>query len=130
VAGAVLLFATAGIHLYLWVVGYRDIDGVGPLFLLDAAAAVVLGLGVLVTRRRWLGAVAVLGALLQVGTLGGLILSVWVGIFGFVESTSAALFWPSVFVELAGAVVLAELAAEAFTDSRRGRGMRDRAGWD
>ena len=112
VLGAVLLFVMAAIHLFVWLEGYRDIEWIGPLFLLNVVAGVLLGLAVLVTPRWWLTPVAVLGALLQAGTLGGLMLSrCRVGIFGFLESTSATLFWPSVFVEVAGAAVLAELAA-------------------
>jgi len=126
VLGAVLLFVMAAIHLFVWLEGYRAIEWIGPLFLLNVVAGVLLGLAVLITPRRWLTPVAVLGALLQAGTLGGLILAVWVGIFGFLESTSATLFWPSVFVEVAGAAVLAELAAEAHTPSRPATGVHDR----
>ncbi len=107
--GAGLLAATAGIHLYLWAAGYRDIPTIGPLFLVNVVAAGVLCLAVLAAPWRWLAAVAVLGAL-QAGTLGALLLSVWVGLFGFVESTRATLFWPSVRVEAVGAGVLAALA--------------------
>ena len=126
VVGAVLLAAMAGIHLYLWSVGYRDIDWIGPLFLGNVLAGVGLALAVMAPPHRGLPVVAALGALLQAGTLGGLALSVWVGLFGFVESTRATLFWPSVVVEAAGAVVLASLAALAYTGSRAGPDRRDR----
>jgi hypothetical protein len=131
IAGAGLLAAMAGIHLYLWDDGYRNIDWIGPLFLVNALAGAGLALAVLATPRRWLAVAAGLGALLQAGTLGGLALSVQVGLFGFVESTQATLFWPSVWVEAAGAVVLAVLALLAGTSRRTatGTGRRaDRAG--
>ncbi|HEX2073333.1 MAG TPA: hypothetical protein VHF92_06075 [Geodermatophilus sp.] len=108
--GAALLAAMAGIHLYLWAAGYRDIPTIGPLFLVNVVAGGVLCLAVLAAPWRWLAVVAALGALLQAGTLGALLLSVWVGLFGFVESTRATLFWPSVWVEVVGAGVLAALA--------------------
>jgi hypothetical protein len=110
VLGAALLVAMAWIHLYLWNQGYSDIDVIGPAFMLNAIAGFVLAIGVLLAPRRLLGWVAAAGALLQAGTLGALMLSVTVGLFGFVETTSASLFWETVIVEVAGAVVLAVLA--------------------
>jgi hypothetical protein len=118
VLGAGLLAAMAGIHLYLWSNGYDGIAWIGPLFLVNVAAGVFLGIAVLAASRRWLAVVAALGAVLQAGTLGALVLSVWIGLLGFVESTQATLFWPSVLVEAAGAVVLAVLAAWAFIGDR------------
>ena len=56
---------------------------------------------------------AALGALTALGTLGGLLLATTVGLFGFVESTGAALWWESLWVEVGAIVVLAALAALA-----------------
>jgi hypothetical protein len=113
ILGAALLAGLAAIHLYLWQQGYDSIDVIGPAFLLDA----VLGFGgallVLITPLRWLPVAAVLGALLCLGTLGALIVSTTVGLFGFVESTTAQLWWESLAVEAAGLVVLAALAVVA-----------------
>jgi hypothetical protein len=47
---------------------------------------------------------------LQLGTLGGLVLSSTVGLFGFVESSAASYYWESVIVESVGFVLLAALA--------------------
>lgn len=63
---------------------------------------------------------AALGALLELGTVGGLILSTQHGLFGFVESTRATLYWQSAFTEIAGAVVLAALAGLVFRQARGG----------
>jgi hypothetical protein len=113
IVGAALLVGVAVIHLYLWQQGYDSIDVIGPAFLLDT----VLGFGgallVLITPRRWLPVAAVLGALLCLGTLGALIVSTTVGLFGFVESTQAQLWWESLAVEAAGFVVLVALAVVA-----------------
>jgi hypothetical protein len=113
ILGAALLVGVAVIHLYLWQQGYDSIDVIGPAFLLDT----VLGFGgallVLITPRRWLPIAAVLGALLCLGTLGALIVSTTVGLFGFVESTAAQLWWESLAVEAAGFVVLVALALVA-----------------
>jgi hypothetical protein len=113
ILGALLLVGLAVIHLYLWQQGYKTIDVIGPAFLLDT----VLGFGgallVLISPLRFLPIAAVLGALLCLGTLGALIVSTTVGLFGFTESTSAQLWWESLVVEAAGFVVLVALAVVA-----------------
>jgi hypothetical protein len=108
--GAALLLAIAGIHLYLWQQGYRDIDVIGPAFLLQSAIAIGGALLVLIAPRRLLPVAAVLGALFCLGSLGALVLSTTVGLFGFVESTQADWYWETVWIEVAGTVVLAALA--------------------
>ena len=50
VAGAVLLAVSAGIHLDLYLTGYRSIPTIGWLFLLQVIAGFVLAAAVLVTR--------------------------------------------------------------------------------
>jgi hypothetical protein len=110
VVGAALLVGTASIHLYLWQAGYDTIAWIGPLFLANAVGGFVLAAAVLVAPRRLLFWPALAGALLEVGTLGGLVLSTTVGLFGFVESTKAELYWESVAVEAVGTVVLLTLA--------------------
>ncbi len=111
--GAGLLLAIAGIHLYLWQQGYRNIEVIGPAFLLQ----VVIGVGgavlVLIAPRRLLPVAAALGALFAAGSLGALIVSTTVGLFGFVESTAAQLWWETFWVELAAIVVLGVLTALA-----------------
>jgi hypothetical protein len=111
--GAALLAAMGWIHLDLWLDGYRTIDVIGPAFLLNTIAGFGLAVLLLVTPRPLLAWVAALGALTALGTLGGLLLATTVGLFGFVESTAADLWWESFWVELAAVVVLAALAALA-----------------
>ena len=113
IAGSVLLLAMAWIHWVLWLDGYRTIDVIGPAFLLDVAAGVVLAGAVLAAPPRLLPWAAALGALTAAGTLAALLLSTTVGLFGFIESTAAVLWWESFWVELAAAVVLAALAVLA-----------------
>lgn len=113
VVGAVLLAAMGWIHLDLWLDGYQNIDVIGPAFLLNTIGGFGLAALLLVTPRRFLPWVAALGALFCVGTLGALIVSTTVGLFGFIESTAAPLWWESFWVELAGFVVLAALAVLA-----------------
>ena len=87
IAGAALLLASGGIHLDLYVTGYRTIPTIGPLFLLQVIAAFVLAAGILVTGN-WL--VAAAGAGFAVSVLGGYLLSLWVGLFGFTEVRTTA----------------------------------------
>jgi predicted lipoprotein with Yx(FWY)xxD motif len=114
-AGAGLLIATAAIHLDLYLTGYRTIPTIGWLFLLQVIAAFGLGLAVLAIPRRPAAALlasrlaAAAGAGFALATLGGYLLSVWTGLFGFKEvRTSAGI--TAGLLEVAAFAVLAALA--------------------
>jgi predicted lipoprotein with Yx(FWY)xxD motif len=105
VAGAGLLAATGAIHLDLYLTGYRTIPTIGVLFLLQIIAAFVLAAVVLLGSR--LGAAA--GALFSLSTLGGYLLTVWFGLFGFREVRTTAGIVAGV-IEIAAFAVLAAMA--------------------
>ena len=107
VAGAGLLAATGGIHLDLYLTGYRSIPTIGWLFLLQVIAAFGLAAVVLASGSR-LAAAA--GAGFALSTLGGYLLSVWIGLFGFREVRTTAGIVAGV-IEVAAFAVLAVLAA-------------------
>ena len=112
VAGAGLLIATAAIHLDLYLTGYRTIPVIGWLFLLQVIAAFGLGLAVLAIPGRFVVAgrlAAAAGAGFALATLGGYLLSVWTGLFGFTEVRTTAGIVAGL-VEVAAFVVLAALA--------------------
>jgi predicted lipoprotein with Yx(FWY)xxD motif len=112
VAGSGLLIATAAIHLDLYLTGYRTIPTIGWLFLLQVIAAFGLGLAVLAIPGRLVVAgrlAAAAGAGFALATLGGYLLSVWIGLFGFKEVRTTAGIAAGV-VEVAAFVVLAALA--------------------
>ena len=111
--GAALLVVSAVIHLHLWSTGYRHIPTIGPLFLLQGIVGIGLALVVAVTRRGW---AAVVGAGFAASTIGGLLLSVEIGLFGFKDSLSAPDATPSLLVESAALVVL---AAAVLVSARR-----------
>jgi hypothetical protein len=120
--GAGLLLAMGGIHLYLWQTGYKDIHVIGPSFLANAILGVLAAVAVLVAPQRWLAWVCLLAGLLELGTLGALLLSLTVGLFGFVESWSAPLATTTIIIEAAGFVLLAGFGAvQLLTSFRRGR---------
>lgn len=85
--GVGLLAATGGIHLDLFLTGYRNIPTIGPLFMLQVIGAFVLAAALLISGHRL---VALCGAGFAASTLGGYLLSVWVGLFGFKEVSTPA----------------------------------------
>jgi predicted lipoprotein with Yx(FWY)xxD motif len=111
VSGAGLLIATAAIHLDLYVTGYRTIPTIGWLFLLQVIAAFGLGLAVLAIGGRLVKdgrLAAAAGAGFALATLGGYLLSVGIGLFGFkeVRTTSGVV---AGLIEVAAFAVLAAL---------------------
>jgi hypothetical protein len=125
VVGAGLLVAIGAIHLHLWLDGYKDIDVIGPAFLLQAAIAfggalllLIAPLGLLVwAALLCLGfAAGSLGALLQ-STYG--VLGLEPGMFDFVESDVAPWWTETFWVEIAAIVVLLVLTALAWSRRRR-----------
>jgi len=87
IVGAALLVASGAIHLDLYLTGYRTIPTIGPLFLLQVIAAFALAVAIPVTGS-WVAAAA--GAGFAISTLGGYLLSLWVGLFGFTEVRTTA----------------------------------------
>lgn len=102
--GAALLVWSGIIHLHLWATGYRQIATIGPLFLVQGIVGLVLAVVIALFRRLVL---LLSGAAFALGTIGGLLLSVHVGLFGFRDSLSAPFAVESLVVEaVAGAVLL------------------------
>lgn len=122
IVGAPFLLAMAVIHLKLWIDGFRDIAWIGPLFLANVVLGAVAAVAVLVTPQRWFPWVALLAGLLSVGTMGGLVLSLTVGLFGYHEVVAGYVV-PTLLVESAGFLVLAGYGAyELLRSWQRGRG--------
>jgi predicted lipoprotein with Yx(FWY)xxD motif len=87
IAGSALLIASGAIHLDLYLTGYRTIPTIGWLFLLQVIAAFALAAAIPLTGN-WLAAAA--GAGFAIATLGGYLLSLRVGLFGFTEVRTTA----------------------------------------
>jgi predicted lipoprotein with Yx(FWY)xxD motif len=112
ISGALLLAVSAGIHLDLYLTGYRKIPTIGWLFLLQVIVGFVLTIAALVTRSRLAAAAS---AALALSTLGAYLLAVWIGLFGFKEirtraGIAAGLIEVAAFATLALAVVTADPA--------------------
>jgi len=87
IAGAALLIAAGAIHLDLYLTGYNSIPTIGPLFLLQIITAYLLAITIPLTGLR-LAYLA--GAGFGLATLGGYLLSLKVGLFGFTEVRTTA----------------------------------------
>jgi hypothetical protein len=91
-----LLAWIGAVHLHLWLEGYRQIPTDGPLFLLDAVAGLALAALLLVWAAPLTGLIA---AGYTASTLGALLISLSVGLFGFRESISASYVAQSLAIE-------------------------------
>ena len=68
-------------HLYLWVHVYREVRVIGPLFVLNGVAALLIAVALLWKPE---GITVLLGLALSAGTFGAFVLAVTVGLFGFI----------------------------------------------
>jgi predicted lipoprotein with Yx(FWY)xxD motif len=108
-AGAMLLCVSAGIHLDLYLTGYRTIPTIGWLFLMQFTVAFTLAIAVLVTHSRLaVGA----SAAFALSTLSAYLLAVWIGLFGFREVRTRAGIAAGL-IEVAAFATLALAAAAA-----------------
>ena len=114
-AGAMLLALAAGIHMDLYLTGFRTIPTIGGLFLFQVVTGFVLAADVIVTHSRLVAAACAGFAL---ATLGGYLLSVWIGLFGFKEvrtttGITAGVIEVAAFTTLALAAVFPALTPQA-----------------
>jgi hypothetical protein len=121
--GAALVAVSGIIHLYLWgkQFGYKDIPTIGPLFLIQGIATIIIALLVIGSRR--LGALLI-GAGTMAASVVALILAIEVGLFGFRDSWAAPYAKTSLYEEIAGGVVLLAAAGWLAWAGRPGRVAR------
>jgi len=94
---AVAALVSAFVHLKLWLDGMRDVDLVGPAFLFNAVAGLVIAV-LLVTWRHW--APGFLAAGFGASTLGAFVLSTTVGLFGVNEQWTGGYVWAAAISEV------------------------------
>lgn len=82
VVTAAAVLVSAAVHLRLWFEGFRDIAVIGPSFMLNAAAGLVIAVA-LVAWRHWLP--WFLAAGFGAATLAAFVVSATVGLFGVHE---------------------------------------------
>jgi hypothetical protein len=109
IISAIVLFAIGGIHLFLVFDGVGGTLGV--LFILNAIAGIVLGVGMLAARGRLLKVTTILGLLFAIASLLALVLALTVGLFGITETWTFTLVPETVIVDAIAVVVLAITSA-------------------
>jgi hypothetical protein len=102
-ASALLVLGAGAFHLSLYLDGYRSIPRIGPLFVVDIAAAGVLALVLVLVP---LGATAIAAAAFHAGALVAFVLSRTSGLLGFTESQWDTTAAGAVATEVLGLVVL------------------------
>lgn len=104
---ATAVLVSAAVHLYLWLDGMRDVDVVGPAFMLNAVGGAVIAL-LLVVWRHWVPPFLALG--FGLSTLTAFVISATVGLFGVQESWTGWAVWTAAVAEVvaiaAGAMLL------------------------
>jgi hypothetical protein len=120
VVGAAAVLVSAAVHLWLWFEGFRNQDIIGPAFMLNAVAGVVIAV-LLVTWRSWVP--GFLAAGFGVCTLGAFLVASTVGLFGLHEHWVGWSVWTAAAAEVvaiaAGAlVVVGDLPARSSSQFR------------
>lgn len=94
---ATAVLVSAAVHLYLWLDGMRDVDVVGPAFMLNAVGGAVIAL-LLVVWRHWVPPFLALG--FGLSTLTAFVISATVGLFGVQESWTGWAVWTAAVAEV------------------------------
>jgi hypothetical protein len=103
-AGSGLVFVSAVLHFHLWASdGYDKIPTIGPLFLMQAIVGWVLSAATS-ALRHW--ALVLVEAGFALSTVGGLLISVNVGLFGWQDTMSSPFAWLTLGLELGAAALL------------------------
>jgi hypothetical protein len=134
-AGAVAILAVGAVHLQQYLgADYREVPTIGPLFLLNAIAAGVVGVGLLLPIERFFGergggrivGLLALGAVaIAVGSLIALFIAESGPLFGFSEQGYDTPVLIAIASEAAATLLLAPVAAANLMhglSARRGGG--------
>lgn len=122
-AAAVLVSALVHLHLWWWE-DYRNVDVIGPAFLLNGVGGVLISLLLLTWRSR---VPPVLAVGFGVSTLGAFVVSTTVGLFGVHESWQGWAVWAAAAAELVAIVAGALLLLGGSPLGRGGRHQRHRS---
>lgn len=106
---AAAALVSGAVHLKLWFDGTRDLDVIGPAFMVNAISGLVIAV-LLVAWRHWVPLFLAVG--FGLSTLGAFIISATVGLFDVNASWSGFYTWAA-FVSEIVIIVAALLAARA-----------------
>lgn len=106
---AAAALVSGAVHLKLWFDGTRDLDVIGPAFMVNAIAGAVIAV-LLLAWRHWVPLFLAFG--FGLSTLAAFIISATVGLFDVHASWSGFYTWAAFVAELV-IIVAALLAARA-----------------
>ena len=115
VLSGILMICSGLVHIHLWDIAYRHVATLGPLFLVQAIAALVLAVVLVGTR---VVAVALACIALMLGTVGGFILADTVGLFGFKLPAVTGWADEALITEALSAVLLAVVVVRSWRTQR------------
>jgi hypothetical protein len=115
IVDAGLLITSGLIHLHFWNIAYRHVPTLGPLFLVQVVATLLIAVALVATRRLIVVAAAFL---LMGGTIVGFILVRTVGLFNFKLGFTSSLAATVLVVE-AVAMVMTAITAWVITRGAR-----------
>ncbi len=115
IVDAGLLITSGLIHLHFWNIAYRHVPTLGPLFLVQVIATLLIAVALVATRRLIVVAAAFL---LMGGTIVGFILVRTVGLFNFKLNFTSGLAATVLVVE-AVAMVMTAITAWVITRNAR-----------
>jgi hypothetical protein len=105
--GALLLAGEAAVHIQQFASEFHEVSWIGPLFLANAAACLVVIAGLTYHRTRELAALA--GVVISVLALGSLVVSYGDGLFGWQDFGFRTAIALAVITEV-GSVILVSAA--------------------
>jgi hypothetical protein len=122
---AIAVLVSAAVHLYLWQDGMKDVDVIGPAFMLNAVGGAVIAV-LLLAWRHWIPSFLTLG--FGLSTLGGFIISATVGLFGVQEQWQGWPVWTAAVSEVVAIVTGAWLLLQDNPLRSRSQAQHDPAG--
>jgi hypothetical protein len=123
---ALAVLVSGATHLKLWFDGERHTHIIGPLFMVNAVAGLVIAI-LLVTWRHWLPLLLAVG--FGAATLGAFTISATAGLFGIKETWEGGPVWIAAISEAAAILAgIVAAAQEGYLRSRTASGSGRRAG--
>jgi hypothetical protein len=96
VVAALAVLVSAYVHLHLWIDGVKDQHVVGPAFLLNAVAGVLIAI-LLIAWRTWVPLFLALG--FGATTIAAFVIAATVGLYGVHEHWQGAYVWTAFVAE-------------------------------